>query len=451
MGGSQSPVFPFSVTPDSVVLGYAVLLAGLSSAAFGFAPALYTTRTNVALALGQREGLLAAQFPLRGVLLGVQVAVSVILLLSAGLLVRAVQRQGQSFDPGFSVDDVTVVSFELPAGAYDYERAVVFFGELSLALQSLPQDAVAFSSREPFYGFGNFGTFFQLPGETTEQARMIQYQEVSAGYMDVLRIPILAGRDLEPTDAGRPVVSINDAMARRYWPNDNPIGKAFFVQQPGSRDLFPREIVGVVRTVKTTTSEQSLQRQAMFFAPFRGRAGGKNQTPTLLVRTSAGAIEAVAKTVTRLDPRVRIRSTPLSASLRAMLDQTRWGPMLAGVLGSFALALATVGMFGVFAYAVRQRTREIGIRMALGARRSAVVRLVLAGHSRAVLVGLGLGWLGALAASQILRSRLHGLSPFDPFAYLGVAALLAFAGLAASYVPARRATRIDPIAALRCE
>ena len=123
--------------------------------------------------------------------------------------------------------------------------------------------------------------------------------------------------------------------------------------------------------------------------------------------------------------------------------------MLAGVLGACALALATVGMFGVFAYAVRQRTREIGIRMALGAQPSAVVRLVLGGHSRAVVGGLIAGLLGGVAASLILRNRLHGLSPFDPISYLGVATILTVAGLAASYVPARRATRVDPVVALR--
>jgi len=133
------------------------------------------------------------------------------------------------------------------------------------------------------------------------------------------------------------------------------------------------------------------------------------------------------------------------------MQASRTGPMLAGVLGACALALATVGMFGVFAYAVKQRTREIGIRMALGAPPAAVVRLVLAGHSRAVVGGLGAGLLGGVAASLILRSRLHGLSPFDPVSYLGVAALLTVAGLAASYVPARRATRVDPVVALRYE
>jgi putative ABC transport system permease protein len=155
--------------------------------------------------------------------------------------------------------------------------------------------------------------------------------------------------------------------------------------------------------------------------------------------------------VARIDPRIRIQTTPLSAHLEARVAESKWGPLLAAVLGAFALALATVGMFGVFAYAVRQRTREIGIRMALGAQPSAVVRLVLAGHSRAVAAGLVVGLFGAVAWSIVMRSRLHGLSPFDPVSYLGVAVLLTAAGLAASYVPARRAVRVDPVVALRYE
>lgn len=451
VGGAAATSFPFPVAPDAVVLVASVLFAAVSALAFALAPALHATRTDVSAVLNQRAGLPASRFPLRGLLLSVQVAVSVILLVSAGLLVRGIQRQGGSFDPGLAVDEVTVVSFDLPASVYDPPRTAVFFSELADAMRTLSSGDFGLASRDPFNNWGNFGTFLHLPGESAEKARLIQFQEVSPGYMGVLQIPILAGRDLQPTDGGRPVVLINEAMARRYWPGENPIGQTFYVRQPTGSAVASREIVGVVRNVRTTISEQSGERGATFYAPFQGRAGGKVQAPLLLVRTDAVRPDAIAQSIARIDPRVRIRTAPLSASLEAVLDAARWGPMLAGVLGAFALVLATVGMFGVFAYAVRQRTREIGIRMALGAERSAVVRLVLLGHSRAVLIGLGAGLLGALAASQILRSRLHGLSPFDPLAYAGVAVLLACAGLLATYVPTRRATRIDPVVALRTE
>src|SRR6185295_10816582 len=161
--------------------------------------------------------------------------------------------------------------------------------------------------------------------------------------------------------------------------------------------------VGVVRSVRTDTFGDI---QPVFYQPLNAGRGGP--MPKLIVRANGVvASQAIALTVSRIDSRVRAHTTTLSQILEAQLESSHWGPLLAGVLGAFALVLATVGMFGVFAYAVRQRTREIGIRMALGAQPAAVVRLVLAGHSRAVLAGLLVGMLGAVAASVILRNRLH--------------------------------------------
>ena len=179
---------------------------------------------------------------------------------------------------------------------------------------------------------------------------------------------------------------------------------------------------------------------------------GDGPLPLLVVASrDAATLEAIAAAATRIDSRVRGQAQSLANSLEEERRSFRVGPILAGVLGLFALALATVGMSGVFGFAVRQRTREIGIRMALGAQPSDVVRLILWSHSRAVVAGLAVGSLGAIATSLVLRSFLYGMSPFDPIAYLGVAALLGFAGLSASYLPARRATRINPIEALRCD
>jgi hypothetical protein len=339
---------------------------------------------------------------------------------------------------------VTAVAFELPAGAYDDARKLSFFADLAEALRALPSGAIeayGFATWEPDFVRHGYVTSFRLPNQTPAQSKMQQYVEVSPEYLNVLQIPIVAGRNFEIADATRPVAVINEAMARTYWPNENPIGKTFLLGRSESR-----EIVGVMRDARTHTTGDNIP--PWFYQPLRfGRV-----VPRLLVRTARGlpAIELKA-IVARLDPRVRIRLTPLSAHLDARVQEAKWGPMLAAILGAFALALATVGMFGVFAYAVRQRTREIGIRMALGAQPSAVVRLVLAGHSRAVAAGLAVGLLGAVASSVVMRSRLHGLSPFDPVAYLGVAALLAAAGLTASYVPARRAVRVDPVVALRYE
>jgi predicted permease len=445
----------FSLAPDLAVLGYAILLAAASSVAFGLAPALHVT-ADVAGALRDRESLRRSRFPLRSVLLGVQVAVSVIVLVGAGLLLRRVQLQA-SFDPGFPIDNVSVVTFQPAAEAYlRAARTNAFVADVTAALRQLPIDAFGFATAQPF-GFGGTPALVHLPGETTAQARQINYVSISPGYLDVLGVPLTAGRRFEPADAARPVALINEAMARRYWPSDNPIGKTFFAGRSESLD-----VVGVVRNISTGVNDV----YPMFYRPLGATAGGAIEMsggrrvvgtdvgpiPALLVRPGGAATaEAVAAAIARIDARMHLQTRPLSASLEDMRQAFRVGPILAGLLGVFALGLATVGMFGAFAYAVRQRTREIGIRMALGAQSADVVRLILSGHSRAALGGLAVGLAGALAASQVLRGFLYGVSPFDPVAYLGVAVVLFCAGLAASYVPARRATRIDPMATLRCD
>jgi putative ABC transport system permease protein len=178
---------------------------------------------------------------------------------------------------------------------------------------------------------------------------------------------------------------------------------------------------------------------------------GGDSIPVALFHTTPGAADAIAAVARQIDPRAGTTFTPLSVNLDKYLQASRAGAAIAEGLGAFALALATIGMFGVFAYCVEQRTKEIGIRMALGARPKQVIRLVLGSSSRAVLIGFLLGFAGAAGVSQLLRKLLFGLSPFDPVSYALVALILAAAGLAATFLPARRATKIDPMAALRCE
>jgi putative ABC transport system permease protein len=447
--------FPFSVTPDLSVLVYAVLLAGFSSVAFALAPALFVTRTDIVAWLTSRDAMPTTRIPLRSALLAVQAAVSVTLLVSAGLLIRGVQRQADVFSPGFAVQDITALTFELPEGVYDRARTTAFFDQITQGVRALPIEAAAFASHEPFSRYRN-GTMFYLPGENREHAKQILYLNVSPEYLSVLEIPLRAGRYFQDGDLTGESVVINESMARRYWPGENPVGKTFFMRPRGPENIMVvREVVGVVQNVRVTTSSEV---PPMFYQAYR--AGGDvvdfvsrdpraSQPPVLLLKGRSDVADEVSRIAGRLDPRVRVQAASLSASLDAMLQTARWGPILAATLGLFALALTTVGVSGVFAFAVRQRRREIGIRMALGAPSAAVVRLVMTDHARALSVGLLLGLMGSIAASMILQNRLHGLSPFDPVAYLSVAALLAMCGLSAGVWPARRATRINPVDALR--
>ena len=453
--GSTTAFFPFSVLPDALVLGYAVLLAALSAIVFALAPALHTTRVDVVESLKRRGSLAPRRLPLRNVLLGVQVAVSVVLLVSAGLLIRGVQRQAGVFDPGFSVEDVTSVQFELPEGVYDRARATTFFDELAATVRQLPIQAVAFASREPFSRYRH-GTVFHLPGESREQARQLLYVSVSPEYLTLLGIPLQSGRYFDAADVRRPVVVVNETMARRFWPGQDAVGQTFFIRPQGPvNTMEPREIVGVVKDVHTSTASTVAP---LFYQPmvpgedvfdFISKDPRASQAPTLLLKTSHDHSEEIARIAARLDPRVRVSAAPLSASIDAMMKTAQWGPILAATLGLFALGLATVGVFGVFGYAVRQQRREIGIRMALGATPAAVVRLLFTHYARALIGGLAIGFAGAIVASVVLRHRLHGVSPFDPLAYLTVAALLACSSVAATLVPARNATRVDPSRTLR--
>jgi ABC-type antimicrobial peptide transport system permease subunit len=330
-----------------------------------------------------------------------------------------------------------------------------FITDLTESLKHSSFAAFGFSTGDPF----SFGASiaFRLPGEMPAESRRINYQDVSPGYLETLHVSIVAGRSLERVDATRPVALINETMARKYWPHENPIGKTFVAGRSETR-----EIVGIVRNVSDGLDEAyPMFYQALGSSTSGGgieiRNGRRVVTdggpmPLLFVRgTGAAAAEEIAGAVARIDARMRLQARPLAVILEERQKAFRVGPILAALLGTFALALATVGMFGVFAYAVRQRTREIGIRMALGARPADVVRLILVGHSRAVVGGLAVGFVGSLGTSQIIHNFAYGISPFDPIAYLWVATLLGAAGLLASVVPARRATRINPIEALRCD
>jgi predicted permease len=412
---------PVVLKPDLPVLGYALALALFCCVAFGLAPALHGTRSRS-----------NPRLPLRSVLLAAQVAMSVVLLLGAALLLEGV-RHARVRDPEFSFRDVTVVSLELPAGSYDRARISDFTKHLLTELKGRPElQPIALCSQEPWSN-SIWDLALRLPGQDRSLERSTTALAVSPGYFDVLRIPILSGRNFNPADKDNTVILINQSLARRYWRDQNPVGKTLMFMQ------LPLEVVGVV--------PDTLDRaEPVFYQPL-----GVPFPPKVLVRSAPGAAEAVAATVQQIDKRVRTQATPLSENMERAAAPARIGAQLAGLLGIFALALATIGMSGVFGYIVQQRTKEIGIRMALGARPWQVVWLVLSGTSRAVLAGLVIGLVGAIAVARLLTDFLYGVSPFDPRAYAAVALVLAAAGLAATFLPARRATKIDPMTALRCD
>jgi putative ABC transport system permease protein len=413
-----------SLRPDAAVLAYAVGLAALACVVFGLAPALQGTRSD------------SAQSPmrLRRVLLATQVTLSVILLVGAGLMLEGV-RHARSQDPGFATEDVSVISFEFPVRDSNAQRVAPFYLQVMEGLKDAPGlTSFGLAVREPL-ARNHYQTSLRLAGESKDRSRIVEFQEITPGYFDVLRIPIVEGRKLEQDDSG---ILLNETAARRYWPGESAVGKSVVIGE------MPRQVKGVVKDTFTSDLDRI---EPMFYQPFSGIRISK-----ILIRSSdPGAARVVSAIASRIDPHVRSEAFPLSENIERQLSGIRVGATLAGVLGVFALALATVGMFGVFAYAVQQRTKEIGIRMALGGRPTQVIRLVLGDSSRAAGIGLAVGFAGAAAASRLTERFLYGVSPMDARAYLSAGIVLVIAALFASYVPARRATRIDPMSALRHE
>jgi predicted permease len=426
------------LSPDLRVCAYAIGLAMLACIAFGLAPALHGTRGSIAAAIKSDSGMHGSRLPLRSVLLAAQVAISVVLLAAAGLLIRGVQA-AQHRDPGFRINGVTVATLDLPASRYSGDRVDAFVNQLQDALaQARELSPCALMSDAPMANSRSW-THIRAASERPEHGRIIQIHDVTGEYFAVLGIPIVEGRNFTREDARRKVILVNQVAAQRLWPGTSAVGKLASV----GADKY--EVVGVVKDTYTTSLDAV---QLTMYYPEFGRAGW----PQLLIADSAPAtLGRIDDIVRSIEPRARVSFAPLADNFSAQLEPARYAATLAGALGILALALASIGMSGVFAYVVRQRTREIGVRMALGASAAQVVRLVLASNLRALMLGLLVGVGGAVACTRMFKSMLNGVSPLDPLAYAGVFALLIAAAVAASALPARRAARVDPVTALRWE
>jgi putative ABC transport system permease protein len=371
-----------------------------------------------------------------------------VLLVSGGLIVRGVQ-QASVQDPGFDMKDVSVVSFELPA-SFETARTRSFGLQLLSNLPSVVSGrAFGFADIGPFMPADRMWTAARVPGATMSRADDALVLEVSGGYFEALGIPIVAGRNFEASDTKRDVILISESMARRLWPDGPAVGRILELAdtaKQSSSQTGDRHVVGVVKDVNTYYGNVTTA-FATVYAPIAGRT-----MPRLIVRhLDPGLTQAIAAFAKRIEPRSRLVVTSVSANRDRRLAPSMVAAWTAGMLGLLAAVLAGIGVFSMFAYAVEQRTSEVGIRLALGARPTQIVWSLLASNSGSVALGVVLGVAGALVASQVIRNQLHGLSPFDAIAYLGVAAVLTIIAIAATIVPARRAIRIDPIVALRCE
>jgi predicted permease len=443
---------------DVRVLGFAAVVTVLAAVLAGSLPALRVSRTRLqeSLKAGARSAAGSArQDRLRRAFVVVQLALTLMLLVGAGLLARTFVALTR-VDPGFDPRNLVTVDLSLPRTKYASREAQrQFFNQAADRLRSvLGVAAVTVAGGKPPTGGGiSFRLQFEIEGAGVvldDPQLLLPFAEVETDYFSVLGMPLLAGRTFSADDAaGAPAVIINREMANRLWKGANPIGQRirFYPESPW------RTVVGVVGDVYQFEYDSP---RGMFAAYYpRSRSRGMPAQETLIVRTSdapARVIPLIRQAIWSVDPDQPILNlATMDALYHEFLGVPRFQALLMGVFALIGLAIAAVGLYGVLSYAIAQRTREFGIRMALGARRWDVLAMVLRHGAGLVALGILLGAAGSLALTRAMSSLVVGIPPYDPITYALVVAGLAAISLAACWVPARRATRVDPIVALRCE
>ena len=438
---------------DLRVLGFTLLVVALTTALFGLAPALTASRTSPAGAL-KEEGRTGAGGPgkhrlLNGLVVA-QVALSLLLLICSGLSLRSVLH-AYRVQPGFDGRNTVTATFLPTIIGYKPEQAAAFYRNLEERVKALPGVVDAgYASNLPL-SFDIEIDSVTTPDKASapkDQWPQIDNNDAGPGYFAAMRIPILRGRPFTDEDVATapPVVIVNQTFAERFWPGANPIGKHLLIEN----DKKDYVVVGVAANGKYRT----LGEPARPFV-YRCVLQGDDSDRLIVVRTAGnpmGTLPAIRRIASQLDPKVPVLSLEMiDQATTPALILPRLAADFFGMAGLLALVLACVGIYGVISCSVNQRTHEIGIRVALGAQRRDVARLVLGRSLGLTLVGVGIGLGGAFAVTRVLSDILYGISATDPVTFVGVPVLLVLVALAACYIPVRRAMRVDPMVALRYE
>ena len=455
-GGAEMERVAIDLTPDWRVLAYSFGLALLSGIAFGLVPALRATRPDL-IGIVKSEGATAtggsARSRLSGALVVAQVAICFVLLIPAGLLLRSVQLN-LTTDPGYAARNLLSVGYSLEYSGYDAERAKVFQQQLMTRLTALP--GVKSVSLDRAYGSNGIITLLDQDGSGPKQYSNVPVERIPSTFLDTIGTPLVFGRafTVEEVNAHTPVLIVSESTARNLWPGENALGKLLRIEQPlrdgATKTIFSSaQVVGVVHDNQIYRSGETLP--LLVYIP--GATPGEMDT-TVLVRTTTDA--AALKDLARreayaLEPVLRLNVKTFEEKITGEQTIMTAASHGATALGTLALMLAVIGLYGVMAWLVVQRTREIGIRMALGAQAHNVLVLVLAQGMKLVLIGLVIGVPASLAATQLLSSMLVGLTTTDMLTIGAVTGLLVGVTLLACYLPARRATRVDPLETLRYE
>lgn len=443
---SGVPRLVWNVTPDLHVWGYSLVLTSLTGIVFGLAPALHATRQDLSTAVkgdgGGLAGKAASGGMLRSTFIGGQMAMCMMLLIAAGLLLRGLYMS-QTVDPGFEMKGITQARYDLPSQGYKAERAQAFQREFIARVAALPGVDEVEQARAMPLGNQFLGTGLTPTGETQE--RRFEFNVVSPGFFAMLGMPIVRGRTFahSETQSDAPVVIITQSTALALWPGQDPIGKTLHDEKK------EYQVVGVVKD--SQVSHLGHTEGLFIYMP----AGPMEQDALQLLVQSKGSdvatIHRIREAARTLDPDLIVDVTKLQDNMELWRTPSRIVASLSSVLGALALLLASIGVHGVVSYGVSRRIREIGIRMTLGASRRELMTLVLRQTLRPVVIGAVVGTAGCAAVSQVLSDVLYGIGSHDPIAFIGMPLFLLGVAFLASYIPARRASRVDPIVALRYE
>ena len=455
------PVLQYNVVEDffaldSRALMFTLVISVATGIVFGLAPAWNSSNPDVVPVLKGGSGIVekgrTRRVTLRSSLVVAQVALSLVVLVCAGLFIKSF-RKAQQMDPGFDTKNAVLMTLNPPLVGYDNDRTRNFYQQITERARSIPGvEAVALTRLMPLGDSSNSNGPVLKEGETLARGsagRDITTNVISPDYFKAMQIPIMEGRDFDDRDREKTqrVVIVNQRMAQVLWPNESAVGKRIFI---GADSHDPLEVVGVVKTGKYRTLAEDPR--MFFYYPLSQRRPG---IMTMVMRTNGDPrnfVGALRHEVQQLD-----RAVPMSAvkTMEQHMTWPLWGPSLAATLalafGVIALLLSSIGLYSVMAYVVSQRTKEVGIRMALGASRHDVLKMITSQGMRLAIVGAGLGLVLALLLAKVMSSLLIGVSGYDITTFVIVAVVLSVVAFVASYLPARRATKVNPLIALRYE
>jgi putative ABC transport system permease protein len=444
------------VSTDWHVVCFTLAISLFTGVLFGLAPALVASKSelNETLKEGARGTAGTNRQRFRSVLVVSEVALSLVLLTGAGLLIKSFLRLSQ-VDPGFKPTNLLTMQLSLTRAKYSQApQRVVFFDQLIQKIESIPGVAAAGTVSElPLSGQEN-DTFFNIDGRSAlafgNAENDANVRTVSPDYFSAIGIQLLQGRSFSQRDGlnAPKVILVNDRFVQRYFPNEDPLGKHLTIDLG---EPYNAEIVGVIGSVRHSSLAQQQPSAEMYISALQAPSYGVN----LVVRGTGDPTQltaAIRNEVQSLDKDLPIYNVKtMEKRIAESASQPRFRTLLLGIFAAVALILASIGIYGVISYSVTQRTHEIGLRVALGAQSSDVLKMVIGQGMTLAIAGVVIGVIGALAAMRVLSSLLFGVSATDPITFVGVSVLLIVVALLASYFPARRATKVDPMVALRYE